>query len=125
MRFSDLNDISLAPEKGQIMAYTRTKVLFESYDSLQSLMARFQLEDFLEIHLFDQNKEYRCIVSESVRYRDRNGIIECVEDFCADDEQSVYSEERVMEDGRRIMVLNHVAYDELGMAYVNGYRMSM
>ncbi len=125
MRLSELKDISLAPEKEQIMAYARTKVLFESYESLQDLIARYQLEDFLEIHLFDRNKEYRSIMSESIRYRGRNGVIECVEDFSADDVKSVYREERELESGVKMTVFHHVAYDDNGMAYVDGYRMSM
>ena len=125
MRFSELKDVSMAPEKGQIMAYTRTRVFFETYESLQNLMDKYQTEDFVEIHLFDRNKEYRGIMSESVRYRDRNGIIECVEDFSADDVESVYREERELKNDVRITVLSHVAYDDYGMAYVDGYRMSM
>lgn len=125
MRFSDLKDFSLAPEKGQFMAYARKRVLFETYESLQDLTAKYQSEDFLELHLFDQDKEYRAIQSESVRYRGQNGVITCMEDFSADDPESVYREDRELEGGVRIKVFHHVAYDDRGMAYVDGYRMSM
>ena len=123
MRTEQLKRFEEAPEKGQLLAYTRKKVLFQAYDGKESVKQLLAGEDLLELHLFDGQKEYRSIVSESSRYE--TGIIECVEDF-PEDEESVYREECVTDDGKgSLIVLNHIRYDESGMAQADTYRLVM
>lgn len=76
----------------------------------------------LELHLFDDKKEYRSITSESSRHKD--GVIEHVADF-AYDEDTVYKETPVLEKGGTITVLNHLSYDKNGMASIDDYRLTM
>ena len=123
MKIEDLKRIGEAPERGQILAYTRKKVVFESYDGIEKVKQLLEGEDIVELHLFDDQKEYRSIVSESKRYE--TGMIECVESFPEEDE-SVYKEECILENGRgSLIVLNHIKYDENGMAQVDTYRLMM
>lgn len=129
MKMTDLNKINEAPERGQMLTYTREKVFFEPYSSIESVREKFAEQKLLEIHLFDQNREYRALASESVRYRD--GYVDTVSDFDRDEKDesgadAVYAESVLLENGGRITVLNHLRYDEeTGMAYVDDYRMVM
>lgn len=125
MRLQDLERMKEAPSCGQLLAYTRKKVLFQQYvntDELESILGE---EELLELHLFDVQKEYRCIASGSRRFP--SGVIEAVIDFPEKDEGSVYREEVLLEDRKgTITVLNHIAYnDKNGMAYVDNYRLRM
>ena len=123
MKIEDLSRIEEAPERGQILAYTRKKVVFETYDSKEKVKQLLDGEDVVELHLFDNQKEYRSIVSESKRYE--MGMIECVESFPEEDE-TVYKEECLLENGSgSLIVLNHIQYDENGMAQVDTYRLMM
>ena len=126
MKLQDLKRIEEAPRQGNLLVYTRQEVLLQRYEDRQNLEAILSEKELLELHLFDAQKEYRCIVSESRRFCDVNGIIEAVIDFPEKDDNSVYREEVLLEDSDgTITVLNHIAYKENGMAYVDNYRLQM
>lgn len=123
-----------APESGYMLAYTRTNVIFQAYSSLDILDDLFQ-EELLELHLFDQEKEYRAIASSSKRSiaeRELKAIIH-VADFSGQEADQVYLEKIKLEPSAvkaehgiakdSITVLNHIFYDELGMARVDDYRL--
>lgn len=144
------------------MAYTRKQVIFQKYNSLEGLDSVLyekrvpdvqenepRSKDILELHLFDKEKEYRIIASESKR-KDIMvpglSAIEHIADFSdketagnktADSKLTwgVYKEriqlepafmksENGIKDGY-ITVLNHVSYQEDGMARVDDYRLVM
>ncbi len=130
MKYSDLkscnewNDSRL-PLSGQCLAYTRDKVYFESYSSLEELENSLGEKDILEIHLFDDNTEFRCVATNSKRFQE--GMICCFEDFSETDDKTVYAETCVLKGSGNIKVLNHIAYDETnpGMAMIDSYRLKM
>lgn len=125
MRLQDLGRMKEAPLCGQLLAYTRKRVLFQQYGNTDELKSILGEEELLELHLFDAQKEYRCIASGSRRFP--SGVIEAVIDFPEKDETSVFKEEVPLEDKKGIItVLNHIAYNEKnGMAYVDNYRLRM
>lgn len=150
MIYQDLKRSNEAPESGQLLAYTRKKVYFQPYGSLSEVELLLQNEMLLELHLFDQDKEYRAIVTRSRRFKDSNteastkdghrthGIIETIADFSEEDTASIYKErarlfqKNFLEEqasdntnSKVITVLNHISYGENGMAYVDNYRLQM
>ncbi len=127
MNWCELKRVKEAPPKGYALIYTRQNVIFEPYNSLEEIKAGIvadeKNEDLLEIHLFDKDKEYRSISSQSSRYPD--GLIEAIIDFSDGDEIDIYKQE-VMLEGKyqgKITVLNHISYNENGMAYIDNYRL--
>lgn len=113
-----------APEEGHILAYARDEVIFEKYSSLSQAEEWLKDKDILELHLFDREKEYRCLSSTSRRFAEQGGIIDLVESF-EDDPVSVYRDQTRLENRKEILtVLNHITYDEeQGMAEVDSYRL--
>ena len=84
--------------------------------------------------MFNDQKEYRAIATRSVRYSD--GFIEHVADFGFDETDrvnesghlfgDVYKEECVLEKGNgKVIVLNHISFDENGMLLIDDYRLMM
>ncbi len=120
MKKCDLKRINEAPVKGTRLIYTRKeRFIFDDYMSLDGCINDIADQDLLEIHLFDNDKEYRAVTSESSR--SENGVREWVSDFKED--ASIYKETCLLEDGGKITVLNHVAYDDNnGMASIDDYR---
>ena len=121
MKIDDLKQIGRAPQKGSHLLYTRKKVLFGEYHSLDEFRSGLEGEELLEVHLFDDTSEYRAITTESPRYPD--GVIEWVADF-EDDGMNVYKETCLLENNGKLTVLNHISYDpDNGMASIDDYRL--
>lgn len=125
MTLQDLKKLEQAPAQGQLLAYTRQEVIFRPYDGREAIPEILGSGELLELHLFDDRKEYRCVASRSRRFPE--GVIEAVVDFPEKDEWSVYREDVLLEDSQEeITVLNHISYkEENGMAYVDDYRLKM
>ena len=124
-----LKQIENAPEKGYVLAYFRNEVLFKSYKLLSDIKTELQNreeQELLELHLFNEEREYRCVYS-----RVSNGIYRVIEyvakDFPKEGEDDVYVEEVSLEteqDEKVLTVLNHIKYsDETGMAVIDDYRL--
>ena len=130
MRIDDLQDISgNAPEKGQVLAYFRDEVLFQGYDSINSVKDLCKGKVLLEIHLFNADKEYRAVSSTGNVGSKTGGTIEYTADF-AYNPSSVFIEKMALDmdpgtTDRVVTVLNHLTYDQDGMASVDDYRMIM
>ncbi len=128
MKWSDLEKIGEAPSAGQMLAYTRKSVIFQDYGDIGEVEQKVSGAELLEIHLFDDNKEYRAVSTRSKRFKD--GVIETVADFCETQEET-YKEVVLLEDGQKTMtVLNHLFYDNegpdaTGMAVIDNYRLKM
>lgn len=142
---------SNVPNHGYIIAYTRKKVIFQKYDSLEGLDVLFgEIDDMgdmtaddqlsgelLEVHLFDEEKEYRVVATDSKRnFPDKElHAIEHLADFDIENGSEIYKEKIMLEPAFRklskgikkdyIMVYNHISYDEQGMAKVDDYRLVM
>lgn len=143
MRIDDLlaksKVISKAPDEGYLLIYTRKQVYFEKYTSFNNVEDRFKGVDLLEIHLFDEKKEYRALTTESKRFEE--GFVDHFTDFYSEsvDEKKMnpylYIEELELEKSKqkidiipikeRLKVLNKISYDENGMIIVDDYRFVM
>lgn len=125
MRVNDLRKIDGAPARGQLLAYLRTEVLFQPYDSVQEVKKILGECEILELHMFDEDKEYRCLVSESVRFE--GNCIEYISEFeDAENSDEVYKENCLLESGGKMTVLSHMGFDkENGMAIMDDYRLRM
>lgn len=123
MKTQDLKRWKEAPESGMMLAYTRKNVIYKQYRRLEEVENALSGQELLELHLFDDLKEYRSIVTRSPRYPE--GVIEAVIDFPEGDERSVFGETAFLENGRgTITVLNHLKYsDANGMVTVDNYRL--
>ncbi|MDO5423021.1 MAG: hypothetical protein Q4F41_04780 [Eubacteriales bacterium] len=127
MYWSDLKETEKAPERGQILAYTRLeRPIFHAYESLGQIEEEIAGKELIEIHLFDREREYRAVAA-------RRRIIETLADFPENDRERVYAETVLLEDGGTITVLNHIRYDveisgdedATGMAVIDNYRLRM
>lgn len=130
MKYSDLNIEKKAPHSGQLLAYTRTQVLFEKYTDLNKAKELLDGQELLEVHMFNKEKEYRAVATRGKRKFENcnDGVIEYVADF-AYNEKEVYKETVLLDNKYKaygsITVLNHIDYDELGMAKFDDYRLIM
>ena len=123
MRITEL-DLNNAPERGHILAYSAKKVNFERYSSLSAICEKYANEELLELHLFDNDKELRFLSARSPKAVD--GVIRALADFPEDDDDHIYRDQALLEEGRgRICVLNHIRYDENGMAVIDNYRLQV
>lgn len=135
MRFTDLKKIyengpEGAPKQGQLLIYARDKVMFQGYTSLEQVEKLCEGKEILEVHLFDREKEYRALSSTGSRAKRTSGVIEYTACFPYDKE-NVFMEKQILEMEARgsktasIIVLNHISYNESGLASVDDYRMMM
>lgn len=127
MEWDRLTKVGEAPGQGWLLACFRKKVVFVQYCSLEEVREHIAQGELLELHLFDQDKEYRAILSQSRRYP--SGVVETVVDFRLDKE-TTYNEEVYLETeyrylGEKIQICNHLAYDENGMLEIDNYRLVM
>lgn len=124
MRWEELEKKEEAPESGYILAYTRQKVIFEPYKNELDLEKYLGEPELLEVHLFDKDKEYRAISSESKRFNKH--FVEHVAKFDCTDSSKIFCEKVFLEDqwkNKELIVFNHVAYDDNGMAAIDDYRL--
>lgn len=113
-----------SPSSGYLMAYTRKQVIFCKYGTIEEVDTRLNGLEILELHLFDDQKEYRWVVSQSARFADH--YVEHVADFPEDDNtfvQKILPENKVLSETEIIIVVNHINYTETGMAYIDDYRL--
>ncbi len=116
MKINDLTRINEAPTKGMLIAYLRSKVDFNEYMSINDVINQYKDTEILEIHMFDDTKEYRAISSTSKRFT--GGCVEHVADF----DDNSYPVNTVA-DGKMLTVLNHVGFLETGSAFIDDYRL--
>lgn len=114
-----------APTKGMIYALYTDRVVYEQYEKEKLPSEDVLKENLLELHLFDDMKEYRYI-------KKRNGIVEvCVEDQMIPHDD-IYTEriftmgkneEAVGESESCIEVVNYIIYDENDLITIPNYRL--
>lgn len=114
-----------APTKGRIYALYTDRVVYEQYEKEKLPSEDVLKENLLELHLFDDMKEYRYI-------KKRNGIVEvCVEDQMIphDDiyKERIFTmgknEETVGESESCVEVVNYIIYDENDLITIPNYRL--
>lgn len=121
MKINELKTVNEAPLKGWVLASTREKVIFEPYANLNEVTEKINDKDLLELHLFDEQKEYRVLSSA-------HGPIEWVSDFDVNDRVHTYREDMYLEapyKGKKLTVYNHIHYDENGMIQIDDYRLAI
>lgn len=129
MQWKDLTGVGEAPKQGYMLAYLRKEILFERYNELEDVRKLIEQEELLELHLFNQDKEYRCVASQSKRHP--SGVVETkpIVDFKKDEKttygEMIYLETKYQKIGNTIQILNHLKYDENGMLEVDDYRLVM
>lgn len=132
IEYGKLKKLNEAPAAGQYLIYTRKAVLFAAYTSMAEVDAILQKHSengILEIHLFDDKKEYRAVASSSKRYPE--GVIEYVSEIADTDEAEIYVDHTLLDpdaatSGQKILnVLNHISYGENGMISIDDYRLVM
>ena len=109
MRIADLKKIvNEAPRSGHV-------------NRLEDVISELAEQELLEVHLFDKQKEYRAVKSESHRFK--NGVIECMVDFS--NNQYVFKA-KIEKSEKKISTICHINYDpENGMAFIDNYRLSI
>ena len=123
------------PASGHLLAYLRKKVIFRPYGSIDGIGNLLGDGDLLEIHLFDDEKEYRAVKTRGSLQGEDRDYIECTVPGADDTGQECYKEEVLLEHHEgdvlpghghgSLVVWNYLKYSKEGMAYVNNYRLSM
>lgn len=128
------------PEQGTVFAVYRDRIVYGKYqrsgedifilsDNRQiDLVMIGQNTDLLELHLFDQNREYRC-----VRTRQRGILESLIEDKRVSAEyEDAYTEEiYILEKGadqqeqfrQKVGVVNYIRYNTDDLAVIDQYRL--
>ena len=117
-------NINLAPDKGIMYALYIDRMVFQEYTKDQLLKDAYLEDKLLEMHLFDENKEYRYIKS---RLKD----IECViDDIVKHDDIYVEStyiqsnlDEEVTSSSNRVNVVNYIQYNDEDLLTITNYRL--
>ena len=116
-----------APKTGVIYALLKGKFIYESYPEETLDEIKLKAEELIELHIFDDNREYRIVNSN-------RGNIEVIIDdsYECDDTyiEKVYISENDpdksegFKDSDMISVINYLKYDDMGMLKIVNYRFS-
>lgn len=110
-----ITKINEAPDSGIMYALYVDRVVYKDYHK-EDLLNDSTLEDkLLELHLFDENKEYRLIKA-------RNKDIECVIEDSSDYDDK-YEETIFVGNNKKITVINYIKYDEDDLLHFVNYRL--
>ncbi len=113
-------NLTLAPEDGMMYAVYKDRVEYKRYN-LAGLQSNPHIEDgLLELHLFDENSEYRVVKSS------RGEIESCINDDGVSHEEKYI--ERVYTQSKfntpdQVEVINYITYDDNDIAMINNYRL--
>lgn len=113
-------NLEKAPEQGILYALYIDRMEFRRYDRT-SLLQKDVEENLLELHLFDEEKEYRYIKTES-------GEIERVISDASDEYDSCYKEkvytlEKYRPSIGQVEVVNYITYDDNDLIRIDNYRL--
>lgn len=127
MVVQDLRIKDSAPAEGILLVYLRQRIIFEKYNSIDEVIHKLNGETLLELHMFDQDKEYRAITTTSRRFS--NGLIEEVVDFPYFEGASdcfvtdSLTDNAFNTEVAKIRIINHLIYDDNGTVSVDNYRL--
>lgn len=133
MKWNDLARIGEAPASGTVLVYTRKHIELRNYTDVEQVKNDLADEEILELHLFNEDKEYRCISTESRRFEKKiESVSEFLENPGLDKNYTVFQETTQLENkytrevgAPAITALNKVSYDEHGLGYVSDYRLKI
>lgn len=132
MIYKELIQKNNAPQKGFMLVYTRQKIIFKEYSDIKDVEKLLENIELLEVHMFDENKEYRAVSTTGNREFENSaeGAIEHIADFKSDatTEYGVYKDNILLDksfgvEHKSVTVLNKVSYDDNGMANIDDYRL--
>lgn len=104
-----------APEQGTMYALYTDRVVYQKYDRGDLPEEEILKEKLLELHLFDEEVEYRYI-------KTRKGEIEArISDEVSHGDQ--YTEQIFTLDGEKVDVINYITYDENDLMRIDNYRL--
>ena len=124
-----LKRLQEAPRSGWMLAYTREKVIFKAYEETgKDWYSEISGKELLELHLFDKDKEYRCVMTTSRRYP--NGVIEAVisdrENGADMFEEEILVQKKEKDWPDRITMRHYICEEKelkSGMIYIGNYRL--
>lgn len=128
-----MDKLSEAPRFGKMLAIYTDKVEYRDYN-LDELDLETNIDNLLEVHLYDMEKEYRAIKS-----RREQGFIVCIindeeeKKGCDDSEIVEYVEEAFLiknnpdekKYANKVKIINYIKYNENDMMYISNYRLAM
>ena len=114
------------PNKGIIYALYKDKVIFEKYVSVDDL--DISEEDLLELHCFDENKEYRYMDGKDKVISNQDGDDTYEENVITLHKKNGTEDESIdqrdhLEQRLKVMVVNYIEYDENDMLRIKNYRL--
>ena len=111
-------NLSNAPEKGILYALYVDRMDFFKYKNLEEVTASITENNLLELHLFDEKKEFRVVKTYTGKFL----YCEVKDDETYDD---IYVEETYVEDEicRKIEVVNYLKYDDNDLLHIVNYRL--
>lgn len=111
------NEMNLldAPEQGLMYALYTDRVVYQKYNRQDLPEEGILKEKLLELHLFDEEVEYRYI-------KTRKGEIEArISDKVSHEDH--YTERIFTLDGGKVDVINYITYDENDLMRIDNYRL--
>lgn len=118
-------NLSNIPEQGTLYALCTDKVKYEKYRKEELLEDPHLAEKLLELHLFDDTREYRYI-------KTRRGEMETLISDETVEHQDIYTEkiltlgnkkEKPDKDSGFVEVVNYITYDEDDLMRIGNYRL--
>ena len=118
-------NLSNIPEQGTLYALYTDKVKYEKYKKEELLEDPHLAEKLLELHLFDDTREYRYI-------KTRRGEMETLISDETVEHQDIYTEkiltlgnkkEKPDKDSGFVEVVNYITYDEDDLMRIGNYRL--
>ena len=114
-----------APETGTMYAMFTDRIVYQKYKKSELASVGLDEKKLLELHLFDKEKEYRCVKTR------RHGLQEYeITDACGHDD---FYEERIYVCGsnvdrqddlkEQVTVVNYITYDENDLLHIGNYRL--
>lgn len=135
-----MNDYMEIPDQGSVFAVYRDRIIYGKYQksdadsfvlpdgTLVNLVMIGRNRDLLELHLFDRDREYRC-----VRTRQRGMLESLIDDkrVSAQYEDSYMEEIYILEEGAdqkgqfrpKVGVVNYIHYNTDDLAVIDQYRL--
>lgn len=110
------------PASGYVLAYFRNCIVFEEYsDTAQLENILNDNQQLLELHAFDESKEYRLVFKDN-----KDALEQVIEDEAGRDTkiELVKVEESLLSVMSTLKVVNYIDYDENGMIAINNYRLA-
>ena len=115
-------ELKKVPNEGYLLACFRSELVFSYQSGIQELLEKKGLENLLELHVFDENEEYRLL---------RTGKGKWIEVTVSDEKvqkekkvECVKIEKKYEGVTKYINVINYIDYDENGMISINQYRLT-